>query len=191
MTKKTDIKGRFQLLLIASVFFGPLILAAWLYFSGAGLKPAGRTNHGELLLPLASIPDTLPESAIHEHLGGSWLLIYSNSGLCEEACEYALYTLRQSRVMLGKDMDRLVRVFLHGDSAPDRVFLADEHAGLITLRDSGFSDLLKNKKPAESSAGGYYLVDPLGNLVMYFQPDIDPGDMVEDIKHLLELSRIG
>jgi hypothetical protein len=191
MTKKTDIKGRFQLLLISSVFFGPLILAAWLYFSGAGLQPAGRTNHGELLLPLASIHDTLPESAIHEHLGGSWLLIYSNSGLCEEACEYALYTLRQSRVMLGKDMDRLVRVFLHGDSAPDRVFLADEHAGLITLRDSGFSNLLKNKKPAESSAGGYYLVDPLGNLVMYFRPDIEPGDMVEDIKHLLELSRIG
>ena len=93
--------------------------------------------------------------------------------------------------MLGKDMDRLVRVFLHGDSAPDTVFLADEHVGLITLRDSGFSDLLKNNKPAELSAGGYYLVDPLGNLVMYFRPDIGPGDMVEDIKHLLELSRIG
>ena len=83
MTKKTDIKGRFQLLLIASVFFGPLILAAWLYFSGAGLQPAGRTNHGELLEPLLSIPDALPESAIHEHFGDSWLLIYSNSGVCE------------------------------------------------------------------------------------------------------------
>jgi hypothetical protein len=93
--------------------------------------------------------------------------------------------------MLGKEMDRLVRVFLHGDTTPDTVFLADEHAGLITLKDSGVSDLLENKKPAELAAGGYYLVDPLGNLVMYFRPDIDPGDMVEDIKHLLELSRIG
>jgi hypothetical protein len=40
-------------------------------------------------------------------------------------------------------------------------------------------------------AGGYYLVDPLGNLVMYFRPDLDPSDMVDDIKHLLRLSRIG
>jgi hypothetical protein len=34
-------------------------------------------------------------------------------------------------------------------------------------------------------------VDPLGNLVMYFPPDLDLRDMVEDIQHLLDLSRIG
>lgn len=191
MTKKKDIAGLFQLILIASVFFGPLILAAWLYFGGIGFRPEGKTNHGELLQPLISVRDALPDSAILKFNDGHWLLIYANDGDCGAACEYALYTLRQSRLMLGKEMDRLVRVFLHGDTLPDTVFLANEHAGLITLGDSDFSDLLENKKPAELSAGGYYLVDPLGNLVMYFRPDIDPSDMVEDIKHLLELSRIG
>jgi len=191
MTKKKDIAGRFQLLLIASVFFGPLILAAWLYFSGAGLQPQGKTNHGELLLPVVNIGEVLPDAAILDHLDDAWLLIYANDGVCDEACEYAIYTLRQSRLMLGQEMDRLARVFLHGDTAPDTVFLADEHAGLITLSDGSFTELLQNKKPAELSAGGYYLVDPLGNLVMYFRPDIDPGEMVEDISHLLELSRIG
>ncbi|MCP4299030.1 MAG: hypothetical protein GY783_00465, partial [Gammaproteobacteria bacterium] len=141
MTKKKDIAGRFQLVLIASVLFGPLILAAWLYFSGAGFRPEGKTNHGELLQPLISIRDALPGSAIHKCNDGYWLLVYANAGVCDAACEYALYTLRQSRLMLGKEMDRLVRVFLHGDTAPDTVFLADEHAGLITLRDSGFSEL--------------------------------------------------
>ena len=34
-------------------------------------------------------------------------------------------------------------------------------------------------------------MDPLGNLVMYFEPETDPRDMVEDIKRLLKLSRIG
>ena len=191
MTRQKDIKGCLQLTLIALVFFGPLILATWLYFSGTGFRPEGRSNHGQLLEPLVNIRDALPLSKIHEQHDGHWLLVYSNDGVCDETCEYALYTLRQSRLMLGKEMGRLVRVFLHGDTAPDTVFLADEHAGLITLRDSGISDLLENKRPAQLSAGGYYLVDPLGNLVMYFQPDIDPGDMVEDIKHLLELSRIG
>ena len=191
MTRQKDMRGRLQVALIALVFFGPLILATWLYFSGGGFRPEGRTNHGQLLQPLANIGDALPDSAIHEQRNGRWLLVYAVDGTCDDACEDALYTLRQSRLMLGKDMDRLVKVFLHGDTAPDTVFLADEHAGLIALSDGNFSDLLENKKPAELSAGGYYLVDPVKNLVMYFRPDIDPADMVEDIKHLLELSRIG
>lgn len=191
MTKQKDIKGRLQLTLIGLVFFGPLILAAWLYFSGQGLQPQGRSNHGALLQPIVNIPEIMPNTAIVEHIDTHWLLIYRNEGICEESCKQALYTLRQSRLMLGNDMDRVIRVFLHGESAPDTVFLADEHAGLITLRDSGLQELLENKKPAELAAGGYFLVDPLGNLVMYFRPDIEPGDMVEDIEHLLRLSRIG
>ena len=191
MTRQKDIKGRLQLALIALVFFGPLILAAWLYFGGEGLRPGGRTNHGALLEPIVDLGDLLPESPVHAHNDDHWLLVYSTDRACDEACEYALYTLRQSRLMLGKEMDRLKRVFLHGDSAPDTVLLAEQHAGLITLRDSSLSELLKNKKPAALSAGGYFLVDPLGNLVMYFQPDVDPADLVEDIKRLLKHSRIG
>jgi hypothetical protein len=88
-------------------------------------------------------------------------------------------------------MGRLVQVFLHGESLPDTVFLADEHIGLITMRDFALSALLGDKKPAALSVGGYFLMDPLGNLVMYFEPEIDPSDMVEDIQRLLKLSRIG
>jgi len=191
MTKKADITGRLQLLFVALIFFGPLILAAWLYFGGSGLQPAGRSNNGELLEPLVNIGDVLPGSIFQENNNGRWLLVYSNTDACGETCKMALYTLRQSRLMLGQDMDRVVRVFLHGDTAPDTVFIADEHKGLITLRDAAFSDLLTNKKPDDIPTGGYYLIDPLGNLVMYFQPDIEPRDMVEDIEHLLKLSRIG
>lgn len=191
MTKQKDIKGRLQLTLIALVFFGPLILAAWLYFGGQGLQPQGRTNHGTLLQPIVNVVEALPGSAIVAHVDTQWLLIYRNEGACDDTCKQALYTLRQSRLMLGNDMDRLARIFLHGESAPDTVFLANEHAGLITLVDSGLHGLLENKKPAELEAGGFYLVDPHGNLVMYFRPDIDPGAMVEDIEHLLRLSRIG
>jgi len=191
MTKQKDPAGRVQLFLISLVFFGPLILAAWLYFSGAGFQPQGRTNHGQLLQPLVNIGEALPDAPVHKHNEGRWLLVYSNSGDCDDACEFALLTLRQSRLMLGREMERLVRVFLHGDTAPDTVFLENEHTGLIALQDNNFSALLENKKPPELAAGGYFLIDPLGNLVMYFRPDIDPSDMVEDIDHLLELSRIG
>lgn len=190
MSEKKTTWARVQMLLIASVFFGPLAVATWMYYGGH-FQPQARTNHGALLQPFVNIAEQLPQSAIVAEGDGYWLLVYADDNECLESCEQALYVIRQSRKMLGKEMDRLKRVFLHGESSPDTVFLADEHAGLITMRDDDLLSLFYNKKPAEQSPGGYYLLDPLGNLVMYFRPDIDPGDMVEDIKRLLKLSRIG
>ncbi|MCG8370075.1 MAG: hypothetical protein MJA32_06130 [Proteobacteria bacterium] len=183
--------GRVQLVLVAAVFLGPLALAAYLYFAGQGLAPEGRTNNGSLLQPIVNLPEALPGSSLHEAGEGRWVLLYADSGPCEEACRNALHTLRQSRLMLGKEMDRVVRIFLHGNTLPDTVWLADEHGGLMTLQDGSLGDLLENERPASLEPGGLYLMDPLGNLVMYFPPDLDPQAMVGDIRHLLELSRIG
>lgn len=184
-------RARLQLVLIALIFLGPLAVAAWMYWQGGSLTPAGRTNHGVLLEPIISLEERHPDSKIREHYDGAWLLVYANPSRCDQGCRKSLYTMRQARLMLGKEMDRLQRVFLHGESPPDRVFLADEHPGLITVEDGRLDELLDRKRPADVTAGGYFLVDPLGNLVMYFPPDLDPGDMVDDIKRLLRLSRIG
>jgi hypothetical protein len=191
MTSPRQKTGRAQLLLIALAFLGPLLIASWLYFGGNRLVPEGRSNHGALLEPIVNLGEALPGSAVTPLYQDSWLLLYANEAACDQPCRDALYTQRQSRLMLGREMDRLARVFLHGDTPPDTVFLAAEHAGLITIVDSSLKGLLNNKRPADLPAGGYYLIDPLGNLVMYFRPDIDPAEMVDDIKHLLKLSRIG
>ena len=190
MTEPEARKGRVQLLLIALVFFGPLGVAAWMYFGQLG-APEGRSNHGALLEPIVNLAEAVPGSPVLAGADGAWVLLYANSAVCGDSCKQALYTARQSRTMLGREMDRVVRVFLHGESAPDRVFLTAEHQGLITIEDASLAGLLENKRPAELPAGGYFLIDPLGNLVMYFEPDVDPRDMVDDIKHLLRLSRIG
>ena len=187
-TKKRS--GRPQFLLIALVFLGPLAVATWMYF-GDGLAPQGRSNHGALLEPIINIGEALPGSPVVPLYENAWLLVYADAGPCEETCREQLYTQRQARLMLGREMDRLTRVFLHGETAPDTVFMAAEHAGLIAIADANASDLLHNKKPATLPAGGFYLIDPLGNLVMYFEPGIDPYGMVDDIKRLLKLSRIG
>lgn len=191
MTDANRRKGRLQFLLIALIFLGPLVVAAWMYYAGQFAVPAGRSNHGALLEPIVSLDEAVPDSAMMKTMEGVWILLYSNQGACAEACRSALYTTRQSRKMLGREMDRVRRVFLHGETAPDRVFIAAEHQGLITTEDASLAGLLDKKRPAELPAGGYFLIDPLGNLVMYFEPDIDPRDMVDDIKHLLKLSRIG
>jgi hypothetical protein len=185
-TRKT---GRLQLLLIAVVFFGPLLGAAWLYYRGEALQPETRANHGTLLEPIVNLHDSAPGSDALQHR--SWLLLYANDGPCADDCRRGLYTTRQSRLMLGKEMDRVKRVFLHGTESPDTLFIAEEHNGLITLQDAELLGVLDNKRPESLAGGGYYLIDPHGNLVMYFKPDINPRDMVDDIKRLLKLSRIG
>ena len=191
MNDSTPAKGRLQLVLLALVFFGPLVAAAWMYYAGQFAAPEGRSNHGTLLEPIVSLSDAGPGSPLLGRSEAGWVLLYANPAECDDACRQALYTTRQARTMLGREMDRVVRVFLHGQSAPDTVFLAAEHEGLITLADASLAALLESKRPAQLPAGGYFLIDPLGNLVMYFEPDINPRDMVDDIKHLLRLSRIG
>ncbi len=185
-------RGQLQLALIAAIFLGPLAVATWLYYGGDSLQPEGRANHGILLEPITNLPEALPGSAFaapaeEKH----WQLIYANTAACDDACRNGLYTIRQIRLMLGREMDRVERVFLHGDAPLDTLFLAQEHEGLVTLGDASLAEFLEGKLPAGTPGNGYYLVDPLGNLVLYFPPSIKPRDMVSDLKRLLRLSSIG
>ncbi len=188
-------RGRLKLVLIALLFFGPLGVAAVYYYAGGSLHPEGRTNAGRLLQPIVNVEDSLGAGSLAgltDNLNeGKWLLVYVDGDPCEDACAAALYRMRQSRLMLGRDMTRLVRVFLHGAEAPDKVQLATEHEGLIATRNDGLGGLLDRKRPADLAPGGLFLIDPLGNLVMYFAAELAPEDMVGDIEHLLDLSRIG
>lgn len=185
---------RGPLLLIAILFGAPLLFAFWLYYAGGEWQPAGRTNHGALLEPIVSVDEGARSTPLVELTGGAsdgrWVLLYADDGPCGDDCLTALYRLRQARLMLGDEMSRVIRVFLHGPGRPDKVAV-DRYPGLITISDQGLGELLEAKRPADLAAGGLYLVDPLGNLVMYFSPEIAPGDLVEDVEHLLELSRIG
>jgi hypothetical protein len=184
-------RGQLQMALIALIFLGPLALAAWLYYGDPSLQPEGRANHGVLLEPIMNLEDALPDSGLHVIEGVHWKLLYSFTSPCDDDCRNGLYTSRQIRLMLGREMDRVVRVFLHGEAPLDTIFLEAEHEGLVTLGETSLTETLVGKLPAGTPGNGYFLVDPLGNLVLYFPPDTEPRDMVSDLKRLLRLSRIG
>lgn len=182
---------RVQLALIALVFILPLAAAVWLYYQGEAFRPEARTNHGTLLEPIVNLRDELGASVLADAAADRWAVVYVLNGPCDAACRDALYKQRQTRLMLGQDMDRVVRILLHGTEPPDNLLEEHERSGLQALEDPAARQLLNDLRPRDVETGGFYLLDPLGNVVMYFPADIRPADLVEDLDHLLELSRIG
>lgn len=190
-TQKPAKAGRTQLVLISLIFVVPLVAAVWMYYGGNAPRPAASTNHGALLTPIISLADELGETPLLAAVADHWATVYVNVGVCDNVCEDALYKQQQTRLMLGNDMSRVMRVLLHGPETPDTLLLTGEHAGLVVLSDPAVRQILTSTRPRELAAGGLFLIDPLGNLVMYFPADISPRELVDDIEHLLKLSGIG
>jgi hypothetical protein len=192
--------GRGALLGLAALFFVPLLGAFWLYYIG-GWRPAGSTNHGELIAParpLAAAPLLQADGAPAQAglLRGKWTLLYIDDGACATSeCREALWTLRQTRLLLAEDMDRVQRVFVAETGCCDREFLAREHAGLIVLTTSAPApDAARtwiDGFPRSPGQPHVFIIDPLGNLMMRFDLRQNPKGLKSDLEKLLKLSHIG
>jgi len=174
---------------LAALFVLPLVLSFWMYYGG-GWQPSGHTNNGELLQPVRPLPlDRWPEGKV---LTEKWSLVYIATGGCDERCRNALVVMRQTRLSLNQDMQRVNRVLIANHGCCDETFLQREHAGLLVLDadSNGASDALQ-VFPAGQRADSIFLVDPLGNLVMRYDDRTDPKGLLQDLKKLLKLSHIG
>jgi cytochrome oxidase Cu insertion factor (SCO1/SenC/PrrC family) len=184
------------------VFFGPLAIAFLLYYGVHDWKPKGTTNRGDLIVPARPLPGTALSSPnggtlSPQLLRGRWTLLYIGDGQCNPRCHEALTLMRQTRLALSQDMDRVQRMFLVTGNCCDQAYLAREQDGLILARadDAAAAGLISlfptyDDKPV-AEAGRIYIVDPLGNLMMSYSPSAPTKGLLEDMKKLLKLSHIG
>lgn len=191
--------GRAALLGLAALFFLPVLAAFWLYYIG-GWRPAGNTNHGELVqparpltaAPLVQIDGSPTPPGL---LRGKWTLLYIDDGACATPqCRKSLWTLRQTRLLLAEDMDRVQRVFVAEKGCCDRMFLETEHPGLkvLALPAAGSADpAWIDGFPRTAGVPHVFIIDPLGNLMMRFDLRQDPKGLKSDLEKLLKLSHIG
>lgn len=186
--------GRRAFIVLVLIFFGPLIVAWTMYFSGWRFMSEGVTAAGELIqppVPLAEhAPTYLMRSDDFDYLRGRWALLLIANDDCNQACDESLVLMRQVRLSLGKYMDRIDRVLVISEAAADmdKLQTAFEFMQVVTP-DAHSANILQQ---TESAAGEWiYLVDPLGNLMMRFAHDEEPRPMYKDLKRLLKLSRIG
>ena len=187
--------GRLKMLLVMAVCAMPVIASYFTYFV---IRPQGRSNYAELIEPQRELPAGLPlrdlagQPVKAQTLKGQWLLISVGSGACDSDCERRLYTQRQLREMLGKERDRVDKLWLVTDDAPVRPALRDALAqspAMHVLR-VPYADLAQwlAPGPGESLDRHLYIVDPLGHWMMRAPVDPDPPKLQRDLEKLLRAS---
>jgi hypothetical protein len=188
-------RGRRTLLILAAMFFTPVIVAFALYY-GDVWRPAGSASQGVLIEParplnVAGLREPGGAAAPDNVLAGKWTLIYIGDGACDADCKRALVFARQSRLALNNEMKRVQRVFLATENCCDDAYLSAEHPGLIALdASSPEAQALLAQFPAERE-NSLFIVDPLGNLMMRHDASQTTKGLLSDLKKLLKLSHIG
>lgn len=187
--------GRLKMLLVLLVCAAPVIASYFTYFV---LRPQARSNYGELIEPLRPLPAALPLADLQGRpvaapsLRGQWLLVVVAGGACDERCEKMLWVQRQLRETLGREKDRLDKVWLVDDDAPLRPeTLAAVGAGTpVTVLRADAVALGDWLAPAAGHAleEHFYVVDPLGHWMMRMPADPQPERMKRDLERLLRAS---
>lgn len=176
--------SRTKLLALIFIAATPIALSVLLFQYFPQWQPEGTTNNGELILPPAQAGEISEDLLSHE----GWVLIQPVANDCDENCQQMLYLSRQVVIGLGKDAGRVERVLITRAEINEdfQQHLAGEHADISVLG-ADMSVL----KAVSSQSPLLFLMDPNGNIMMYFSLEQAGKPMLKDLKHLLKLSNIG
>lgn len=168
--------GRWKMALVLLICAAPVVASYLAYYV---VRPEGRRNYGELIAPQRPLPDlngtALDGSPVNlRALKDQWLLISVAGGACDAACANHLYFQRQLREGLGKNKDRLDRVWLVDDAAPVAEALqpALHDSTVIRVPREALAQWL-SAQPGKQLEDHLYVVDPMGNWMMRFASGVD------------------
>lgn len=186
--------GRWKMLLVLALCAAPVVAS---YFTFYVIKPSG-SAYGELITPTVDIPADLPLTDLQgravaaESLKGQWLLTVVQPAACPEACERQLYVQRQLREMLGKNRDRVDKLWLIPQDGPvprAELLAALSQKGIeVTVLRVPQARLDAWLKPAPGKAltDHFFLVDPMGRWMLRAPGDPDPKKLKGDLDKLLK-----
>jgi hypothetical protein len=176
-----------MLALIFAVCAIPFVASYFVYYLW---PPQSRINYGTLIepraVPAVSLVRLDGSSFSLAGLKGRWLLLQVDASDCAARCQRKLHLMRQLRLMQGRNMDRIERVWLvrgAGAVAPE---LLRDYVGTYVARAG--SPLLEAFPSEHDPADHIYLIDPLGNLMLRFPKDADPSRVNKDLERLLKIS---
>lgn len=213
MTEEADVKKkkrRVNPLLVMVVLFGfPYVISWYMFYSGDSLFFKEGKSEGMLVSPVRVIPefetlDLAGNKVDHRALSGKWSFLLVGPSQCDELCNKTLVMLRQVRLAQAVDRRRVQRLWLLTENSNKedlKSLIEAEHQGLSVLTyhpqlGQALYPVLNPEVEGLPEGGGIadfsiFLIDPLGNLMMYYEPATDGKRILKDLTRLLKYSELG
>lgn len=187
--------GRWKLVLVLLVCASPVIASYLMYYV---VRPETRSNYATLVEPARDLPRDLPLADLDGRavnaatLKGQWLLVSVGGGACDTVCEQQLFAQRQLREMMGRERDRIDKVWLVTDDVPLR---AELRAALAAAPATTVLRVPRDKlatwlqpEGGQAFEAHLYLVDPMGRWMMRTPANFEPSKFRRDLDRLLRAS---
>ncbi len=196
---KQQQKNRRTIVLLFAMTIIPFTIAWFLSENAEWLKKG--TNKGILITPPV-ITETSEFSGFDafstenmKELKGHWVLlnVLPNKD-CNTVCQKAMHKTKQLRLMMNKDLTRIRRavvIISDVDAEKAQKWWIDD-VRLIRVKPAiSLLNKLKTIRKKGIPDGILLLMDPLGNLMMQYEPEFDPYEVKRDLRKLLRISQIG
>ena len=184
--------------LVASlIFLTPIIVlfaSSAMFYSG--YSPQGTVNKGTLLpepIQLSELQLDVVSGPLKDEFPGKWSIVQFVSGDCTEKCWETLYSSRQINIRLAKNSDRVVRYLINVGANNLSNQSIKKISEQYPLLNTGIikGDLLPLSVTKKLQDSPYILFDPLGNGILIYDSTLPSGELLEDIKKVLQNSKIG
>jgi hypothetical protein len=173
---RRTVLGRWKMIIVLLCCAAPVVAS---YFTYYVIRPEGRSVYGELIdpqRPMPNIAGTLPDGTktLLPALKGQWLLVAVADAACDAVCEQQLYLQRQLRESLGREKERVDRVWIVSDATPIPPRLEGALRGATVVRVPA-EQIAQWLAPSDGHvlADHLYVVDPMGNWMMRFPARMD------------------
>ena len=182
------------------IFLTPIIVitvsTVW-YYSGYG--PEEKVNYGRLLSDPIDV-GTLDLELDYQNLNvdsmeRKWMLVHFINDACLESCADLIYVARQVNVLLARQQTRVKRYI----AAPIEVkpklenfFTTYQDLNFIEVKDQSTTIQEFKKNGIDPFAQpNMFVIDPIGNIILYYSGEVDGKKLLADLKKLLGASKIG
>lgn len=186
--------GRWKMISVLLCCAAPVIAS---YFTYYVVRPEGRSVFGQLIDPQRPTPPIQAKGLAGEavdlqSLKGQWLIVAVADAACDALCEQQLYLQRQLREVVGREKDRIDRVWLVTDdqAVPDRLSNGLQGATVLRVPPDALAQWLQ-PEAGHTLAEHLYVVDPMGNWMLRYPAAMDAkmaAKAKRDIERLLRAS---
>ena len=194
-------RNRLMVLSIALICIIPFSFAWYLAKNPQLVKDRDKTNYGHLITPARTVDYDLffqaPVTSVENlpEMKGHWVIVQIvATPVCGDSCKETLQKTEKVRLLMSKDIPRVRRLLLFpGKADPASTLeIANQYPTLLM---TGMSEALLQR--LQEAVGGpltegtVFLLDPLSNAMMWYEPGSDPFGILRDLQRLLRISQIG